>query len=138
MKKNFITKKNLVSIVFVCCFAFSFFVNSVFAQPTPPETNPQDLNSKTLLQEVGKTSGYNISEQNTLAGLIGSIVQVLLSLLGVIFIVLMVYAGYNWMTASGDQAKVDKAKDTIQRAVIGLILIVGAYAIYIFVAERLY
>ena len=41
----------------------------------------------------------------------------------------IIYAGYNWMTAQGEEEKVSKAKDTIQRAVIGLIVTIAAYAI---------
>src|SRR3989339_509440 len=42
-------------------------------------------------------------------------------------------AGYNIKTARGDEAKVNKAKDVIQNAVIGLIITISAYAIWDFV-----
>jgi len=58
-------------------------------------------------------------------------------LLGIIFIILMIYAGYNWMTAQGEEEKVTKAKTTIQRAIIGLIIVVSAYAITAFVFKSL-
>jgi len=41
------------------------------------------------------------------------------------------------MTAQGDEKKVDKAKETIQRAITGLIIVIAAYAISIFVVGRL-
>jgi hypothetical protein len=50
-------------------------------------------------------------------------------------VILIIYAGYNWMTAAGDSDKVDKAKDTIKTSVMGLILIVSAFAIWNLVAE---
>ena len=34
----------------------------------------------------------------------------------------MLYAGYHWMTARGEEEKVEKAKDTIQRAIVGIII----------------
>ncbi len=49
----------------------------------------------------------------------------------------MLYAGYNWMTAQGEEEKVTKAKDTLKRAIVGLIIIVASYAISIFVMSRL-
>jgi hypothetical protein len=52
--------------------------------------------------------------------------------------ILMIYGGYNWMTAAGDEQKIDKAKDTIRAAMIGLIIIIAAYAISIFVISRLW
>jgi ABC-type nickel/cobalt efflux system permease component RcnA len=61
--------------------------------------------------------------------MIGNIIKIVLSFLGIIFLVLIIQAGYLWMTAQGDQAKVQKAKDIMERAVIGLIIVVGAYAI---------
>jgi hypothetical protein len=49
----------------------------------------------------------------------------------------MLYAGYNWMTAAGDEQKVEKAKDTITRAIIGIIITVSAYAITYFIFKYL-
>lgn len=81
---------------------------------------------------VGITSG-----KNDLAGIVGIVIQAFLGLLGVLFLVYMLYAGYNWMVAQGDEEKVTKAKDTIQRAVIGLIIIIAAYAISYWVFDSL-
>ncbi|MDD5527929.1 MAG: hypothetical protein PHO56_03040 [Patescibacteria group bacterium] len=69
--------------------------------------------------------------------IIGAIIQTLLGLLGVIFIVLLVYGGFTWMTAEGEEAKVEKAQTIIRNAVIGLIIIVSAYAISYFVISAL-
>lgn len=66
---------------------------------------------------------------NDLASIVGIVIQAFLGLLGVIFLIYMLYAGYSWMTAQGDEEKVTKAKDTISRAVVGLIVIIAAYAI---------
>ena len=52
-----------------------------------------------------------------------------MGLLGVIFFVFMVYAGYTWMTAQGDEKKVEKARDTIKNSIIGLALVLAAYGI---------
>ena len=49
----------------------------------------------------------------------------------------MIYAGYNWMTAAGDETKLTQAKNTIRRSIIGVVIIVGAYAIYNFVLINL-
>lgn len=78
-----------------------------------------------------------IADSNSLAGIVGIVIQAFLGLLGVIFLVLIIYAGYSWMTAQGDEEKVTKAKDTIQRAIIGLVIIIAAYAISYFVLQKL-
>lgn len=87
---------------------------------------------------VATNAGYSPSNDLTLDQRISSLVATFLSLLGVIFMVLMIYGGYNWMTAAGDEAKIDKAKDTIRAAIIGLIIVIAAYGISVFVISRIW
>ncbi|MDO8669469.1 MAG: hypothetical protein Q7K65_04205 [Candidatus Buchananbacteria bacterium] len=68
---------------------------------------------------------------------IGRIIQLLLSFLGVLAVVLIIYAGYMWTTAGGDSAKVTKAKDYIKNAIIGIIIIMASYIITSYVIERI-
>jgi len=65
--------------------------------------------------------------------LIGRIIRTVLGLLGIIFLVLMVYAGFLWMTARGEEEPVTKAKDIIKQSIIGVIIIFLAYALTGFV-----
>jgi cytochrome bd-type quinol oxidase subunit 2 len=76
-------------------------------------------------------------DDKSMTGVIGTAISVILGLLGIIFVILFIYAGYTWMMAQGDKANIDKAKDTMWRAVIGLIIVVGAYAIWAYVFSRL-
>lgn len=93
------------------------------------------------LKDVGPASGFTSLEEGKEATafpeFLGTVVSALLSLLGVIFIGLMIYGGYNWMIARGDEAKVTKAQDTIRRAVIGLIIVISSYAIWNFIFIKL-
>lgn len=86
-----------------------------------------------------KGAGYAVGDDsgNLLLNQIGAIIKVGIALTGVIFLVLMIYAGYTWMTAQGDQKKVTEAKETITRAVIGLVVIALAYGITAFVFNKL-
>lgn len=93
-------------------------------------------NSLKFVGENGNAP-YMAADENKLAQIIGTIIQAMLGLLGVVFLVYMIYAGYNWMVAQGDEEKVTKAKETIQRAIIGLIVIIAAYAISIWVFDKL-
>jgi hypothetical protein len=54
-------------------------------------------------------------------------------MLGIVFLLLTVYAGFLYLTARGDSDKVEHAKETLSRGVIGLIIISAAYAIATFV-----
>lgn len=90
--------------------------------------------------KVGETAGYDVAgdlNNLTLTSYISTIIQIFLGLLGIIFLVLIIYAGFNWMTAQGDEEKVTKAKDTLRTAVIGLVIIVCAYSITYFVFNNL-
>ncbi len=70
--------------------------------------------------------------------LIGRIIQIALSFLGVIALILIMYAGFLWMTSAGDEDKISRAKSTLQSAVIGLIIILSAWAITTFILSRLF
>ncbi len=82
---------------------------------------------------LGKVVNVNTGiEQRELLGASGYLVVIVKGLLGAtgfVFFILMLYGGFLWMTARGDETKVDKGRDTIIQAVIGLAVIVAAYAI---------
>ena len=78
-----------------------------------------------------------IAGASTIPEIIGQIVSVGLSLLGIVFFILILYAGLTWMTATGNTEKIDKAKNTLETAAIGLIIVVAAYAIASFVFTKL-
>ena len=65
--------------------------------------------------------------------IISTAITALLSLLGVIFVALIVFSGFSWMIADGDEQKVTKAKDMIRESLIGLVIVLGAYAVSYFV-----
>jgi TRAP-type C4-dicarboxylate transport system permease small subunit len=88
------------------------------------------------LTKLGTTAGIT-GGGKTLPEIIGSIVNVVLGFLGIVFLVLLLYAGFMWMTAQGDDKKVDKARAMISQSVIGLVIIVAAYAISTFVLGSL-
>jgi hypothetical protein len=93
---------------------------------------------KDQMNTVGtKGWGSGITATNSFTAIIETLISALLGLLGVIFLILIIYAGYSWMMAQGDEEKVTKAKDTITRAIVGLIIIVAAYAITFFVFSNL-
>lgn len=56
-------------------------------------------------------------------------VMVILGLVGTIFVVLIIYAGFKWMTSGGNEKEITAAKQTLQSSVVGLVIIVLAYAI---------
>jgi hypothetical protein len=81
--------------------------------------------------------GQSIDAQKTVPELIGTIVGVVLSFVGAIFFLLILYAGFLWMTAFGSSEKADKAKSILEHAAIGLVIVLAAYAISRFVFSGL-
>ncbi|OGY51723.1 MAG: hypothetical protein A3J59_03580 [Candidatus Buchananbacteria bacterium RIFCSPHIGHO2_02_FULL_56_16] len=79
----------------------------------------------------------NDDPQVILAQGIADIIKLVLSILGIILIVLIIYAGFLWMTAAGNEDKISKAKKTIAAAVIGLAIVLSAYLITAFVITQL-
>ena len=77
------------------------------------------------------------SGQTGVAKIIATVLNVLFSLLGAVFLLLLVYAGFLWMTSQGESKDVDKAKGIIKNAVLGLVVTLAAYAITAFVMSRI-
>lgn len=90
-----------------------------------------------LLGKTGVGGSTPADASNQLPVIIGNIVKAAISVLGIVFLILLIYGGFIWMTARGEADKVDRAKGTITRAIIGLIIIVSAYAISSFVVSRI-
>lgn len=76
------------------------------------------------------------SADETAEKLIGDIIQVILSFIGVIFLVLMIYGGYMWMLARGNEQQVEKAKQLITAAIIGVIIVLASFAISYFILQK--
>lgn len=94
-------------------------------------------------QEAGVTGGLDaiggtVKLADTDPRIIAArIINVLLGLLGIIMVSIILYAGFQWMTSGGDAAKVEEAKLRIRNAVIGLIIILSAYALTAFIVRSL-
>jgi len=127
--KKMIFLKKAAAAAMCLVFIFSFSLAARGEEEIP------SLNDN--LQTAGNAAKYaEVSQERSflqLAEIIGSIIGAFLALVGVIFLGIMIYAGYLWMTANGNEDKVSKAKDMIRDSIIGIIIIIGAYAIVYFV-----
>jgi hypothetical protein len=100
-------------------------------------------NAKTLFNnslnataaETGHTGAGAPFTGMTASQIVGFVINIVLSLLGVAFLILMIYAGIIWMNARGEEKEVEKAKDIIRNSIIGLVIVLGAYAITAFVGN---
>lgn len=88
-------------------------------------------------EKVAIKSGYRNADGDDALEYVAFIINTLLSILGVIFVGLMVYGGYLWFTDMGNESRVKKAKNIIEAAIIGIILIMSAYSISYFVIAQM-
>ncbi len=118
MKRFFLPVLSLLSVI--------FGVVPVFAQ--------ENLGSAT--RNLNKIGGLAGTTQTDLGTLVGFIINAALTLVGIIFLILTVYAGYLWLTSRGDESQIDKSKKILSASVIGLVITMGAYAISKFITTR--
>lgn len=89
-------------------------------------------NLKDAFTITEKTAGNTYRTDRDLYPILGDIIAVILSLIGIIFIIFIIYAGYLWLTASGNDQKVEKSKSILKQSIIGVAIVLGAYAISYF------
>lgn len=100
----------------------------------PGSALAQVQNAQRELQQIANEGGATATN---LPALVGNLVNVFISVLGIIFVILIVYAGFLYMTAGGEEDNVKKAKKLLSQSIIGLIIIISAYAISFFIFESL-
>lgn len=105
------------------------------AEPSTP-TNPFATN---LTTEVAPSLPEKLRRSYTdnPVLMVVQIIRILLSFVAIGLVGLLVYAGYMWMTAAGNEDKVDTAKSTIKNAVIGLIIIMMSWSLSTYIIRRI-
>ena len=69
--------------------------------------------------------------------LAGRIINIALGFLGTVAVGIIMWGGFTWMTASGDEDKILQAKKILRNGVIGLVIILSSWAIATFILTRL-
>lgn len=125
----FKNKKMIQKTAIIFIFAFVIFAGVTVA---PHTVYAQFANQN--LESVGAASGLGTASLGTI---VARIIRIFLGTLGAIAIGITLYGGFLWMTARGDEAKVQKAKDVLRNGAIGLTIILSSYAITEFIISRL-
>ena len=111
--------------------AFLFFPSVSLAALTAGNTGLKDAVENTGLADACSGS------QNCIATIVGRVVNAALGFVGIILLGLLLYAGFLWMTAGGEEEKVKTARGMIANAVAGILIIATAFAITSYVLEAL-
>lgn len=126
--KKILKIKNIIIIPII--FVMAFFI---LAQGAAAVTDDN--------YGLGKTANTafdnNVPVTDEPATIIGKIVGSALAFVGILFLILMIYGGIVWMMARGNEQEVAKAKDLIVSAVIGLVIVLSAYAITAYIGGEL-
>lgn len=119
--------------LFVFILVSSFFIlHSSFALATTPSQEALDQLNAAAGSGGANIAGSGPTDPRMIAA---TIIRASLGLIGIIFVVLIIYAGFLWMTAGGEEEKASKAKKLIMDGVMGLAIILSAYAITTFVIK---
>lgn len=124
----------------------SFFLHSKIAKYLPISTALGWFLSSSSAQayslnfdpgSVLKTSSQLGS--NDPAYIIFSVVNTSLIFLGTVTLIMIIAAGFLWLTAAGEEEKIEKAKEILQGAIIGLIIVLSSYGLaqYLFTALQI-
>ena len=127
MKK--LASNNLKVIAIVIFFVLFGFLSYGLASD-----NNYNFSENSGLVSTGVSAGYSQTAASPEI-IVGRIIMIILGFLGVAFLAFMIYAGIVWMTAQGNEQKVEKAKNMITESIVGIIIVVAAYAIAYFVVS---
>ncbi|MEK9183231.1 MAG: hypothetical protein AAB849_01870 [Patescibacteria group bacterium] len=123
----------------ILSFVLSLFVVSLFALPVlAVDYSGTPLNTvgvgDTLGINYGKATGLGTKDVRVT---VANIINVALGLLGIVAVVIILIGGFEWMTAGGNEEKTGEARNRIFAGIIGLAIILSAYAIASFVINSL-
>ena len=113
------------ALLLSCLFGIPAAVHAQTSAPTAPDVG---------LTQVGSTVHLSGTDPRVI---VVRIINVALSLIAIILVCIILYAGFLWMTSGGDPEKTAKAKKYIQNAIIGVIIILSAWAITKFILNAL-
>ena len=105
------------------------FTPVLAAAPANP-VSPTELLPTNIQGEIGLSGG-------DVRVTIARIIRQAMAFIGIVMVVLMLYAGFLWMTAGGNDEQIGKAKGIIVAAIIGLAIVLSAYALTTFVINQL-
>lgn len=126
-------KHTFLSIFAIITLFFSFHLAETHAAPTLFES----IKDAGLTTIGANAYGYaNPNSPKPIGLILADAITIALEFLGIIFLSIIVYAGFRWLTAGGNDDNISKARGLIFNGIIGLIIVLSAYAVTIFIIEN--
>jgi hypothetical protein len=134
--------QNIAKIIYIPVFLSIFFIYSIYpvlaANKLAVKSGIENFNDSIKTTAGKDGAGYLDTNspdfgKSTIVFSIETIVNVVLSVVGTLFFLFLIYAGFLWMNSRGNETEVKKALSIIQQSLIGLAIILLAYAITRFI-----
>ena len=118
-------KKN--KIIFLSCFLTALFFGVVFF------VGLDNAGARDIGIDYANNIGLQEASEKDIRVVLVEIVRYFITFLGIIAVAMVMYSGFLWMTSNGEPEKVTKAKRTLINSIIGLIVVISAFAIVTFI-----
>ena len=122
--------KKMLGLLFLHAVVFSLFF-LVYSGVAKGQVGQADM----LGTEIGASAGLTSADPRLMVALI---IKWVMGLMGMVALIIFLYSGFEWMTSMGNDQKVGDAKKRIWYAVIGMVVLLSAYAITMFVFKTVY
>lgn len=123
-----------IFVNFILAVAASYFLVGTFNPARAQSVADQSSSLQQGVQIIQEPLGLPTADIRLI---IARVIRVALTLLGLVMVALVLYGGYLWMTAGGNEEQIATAKQVLKNAAIGLAIILSAYAIVVFVIRLL-
>src|SRR3989338_10946931 len=123
-------KKNFFNALFIILVFFALFL----FQPTAAQEDLGPTFDQQLEAFAGK-EGVGLDKPIDPRIVAAQIIRIFISVIGLLFLLYAVYAGYLIMSAAGDEEKIKKGKSTLRTAIIGVFVALSSYGLLYLVSE---
>jgi hypothetical protein len=132
------------TIKFIALIAVCMFIIPSLAYADDPPPVPVNINSAacsgsdiTITSNPGEHACDNVNQGGTVANnLVSEIINVLSALIGVVAVIMIIVAGFRYVSSGGSDEAVKGAKNTIVYAVVGLVVAAFAQIMVHFVLAK--
>ncbi len=137
---NILSKKHL-GYILAAAFALLLVIPALTGNVNHANAAAKALTADELFGGTGAVASTFAAEAglgntNLITG-ITSIIRVAMGFLGIIAVIIILLGGFKWMTAAGEDKKIADAKKLIYSGIIGLVIILSAFAIATFVINQI-
>ncbi len=123
--------KIVIAVISLAIAASGLIGVPVFAATSSSISCPADLPNRELI--CASSAGGESKLINT----VSNVLMAIYGIVGVLAVVMIVVGGVKYMTSQGDPGKIQSAKNTIMYSIIGLVIVLAAFAITNFILSAL-